>query len=168
LESILKYRTGSIADLPQLKALWRIAYSQFSKVLKPDKWAIMEKNQKNDDYLTALINKSVVFVCTHNNLIVGMAYLMPHGNPTDVYPADWCYIRMLGVHPDYRRKGIARALTQLCIDQAIRTSEHTIALHTSEMMAPAVHMYEQLGFKRLHEIPNPFGVVYWLYSLDLK
>jgi ribosomal protein S18 acetylase RimI-like enzyme len=168
MELQLNYRTATIADLQQLKSIGILAYSQFSKVLAPDKWAIMESNLNNEERMIPLIEKSTVFVCTHNELIVGKAFLMPHGNPTDVYPADWCYIRMLGVHPDYRRKGIAKALTQLCIDEAIRTNEHTIALHTSEMMAPAVQMYEQLGFKRLREINNPFGVVYWLYSLELK
>ncbi len=168
MELQLNYRTGSIADMQQLKSLGILAYSEFSKVLKPDKWAIMERNQKDEAQATAIIEKSTVFVCTHNETIVGTVYLMPHGNPTDIYPADWCYIRKLGVHPDYRGNGIAKALTQHCINEAVRTGEHTIALHTSEMMAPAVHMYEQLGFKRLREIDNPFGVVYWLYSLDLK
>jgi ribosomal protein S18 acetylase RimI-like enzyme len=56
----------------------------------------------------------------------------------------------------------------MCIDKAKQTKEKTIALHTSEFMDAARHIYESLGFKVLHEIAPRLGKKYWLYTLDLS
>jgi len=45
--------------------------------------------------------------------------------------------------------------------------EKTIALHTSEFMDAARHIYEGLGFIMVKEIPPRYGKRYWLYRLDL-
>jgi ribosomal protein S18 acetylase RimI-like enzyme len=92
---------------------------------------------------------------------------MPGGNPTDVFKSEWCYLRWVGVHPDYEGRGIAKTLTKLCIDHAISTNEQTIALHTSEFMDAARHIYESLGFTIQNEIPTVYGKKYWLYTMKL-
>ena len=92
---------------------------------------------------------------------------MPQGNPTPAFQAGWCYIRSLAIAPEFQGKGIARKLTDLCIRRAIATGEQTIALHTSEFMDAARHIYEDMGFKRLKEIDPIFGKRYWVYTLDL-
>lgn len=62
---------------------------------------------------------------------------MPSDNPTEIFDADWSYIRMVGVLPDYQGKGIAKQLTQFCIEYAKQSKEKVIALHTSEFMNAA-------------------------------
>ncbi len=163
----LIYRVGTINDQPQLKRLGLLAYGEFSKKLAPDKWEVMRANQNDDEKLLQLIKIAKVFVCTIGDVLVGMAYLVPHGNPTNIYPAEWSYIRLVGVDPQHRGKGIAKTLTQKCIDHARASGEKTIALHTSEIMDAARHIYEGFGFKALREIDNPFGVRYWLYTMEL-
>jgi ribosomal protein S18 acetylase RimI-like enzyme len=74
---------------------------------------------------------------------------------------------MVGVDPAYRGQGIAKTLTKMCIDHARYNNEKTIALHTSEFMGPARHIYESMGFKVQYEIPL-FGKRYWIYKLDLE
>jgi ribosomal protein S18 acetylase RimI-like enzyme len=96
-----------------------------------------------------------------------MAFLLPSGNPTEIFENDWSYIRMVGVHPGYTGRGIARKLTEECIKLAGELNENIIALHTSEFMDAARHLYESIGFKRLKEIPNRLGKRYWLYTLDI-
>ena len=81
---------------------------------------------------------------------------------------DWSYLRLVAVHPDQSGKGIAKALTQLCIDRAIQTNEHTIALHTSEFMDAARYIYEGFGFELLKEIDRIFGKRYWIYTLEIN
>lgn len=117
--------------------------------------------------LRELLDKSKTFVCVDTDKIVGMAYLIPSGNPTDIYQEDWCYIRMLGVNLLYTGKGVARKLTELCIEEAKKMKEKTIALHTSEFMDAARHLYESIGFKILKEIPHRLGKRYWLYTLEI-
>lgn len=80
----------------------------------------------------------------------------------------WTYIRMVGVNPKYRGHGIAKDLTKMCIDFAKQNNEKTIALHTSEFMDAARHIYESIGFKVLEETLPIFGKKYWLYTLDLN
>ena len=115
-----------------------------------------------------LISMSTVFTCKMGNEMVGMAFFVPHGNPTEIYDADWCYIRFVAVHPKYSGAGIAQHLTRLCIDKAKETNETIIALHTSEFMDAARHIYEKTGFRQLREIPPRFGKKYWVYTLALK
>jgi ribosomal protein S18 acetylase RimI-like enzyme len=106
-------------------------------------------------------------VCTKEEEIIGAAYLVPAGNPTPVFDEDWCYIRMVGVLPQYRGYGVARQLTKMCIEHAGQANERTIALHTSEFMDSARHLYESLGFRKMKEIDPIFGRRYWLYTLEI-
>ncbi|HEX8331750.1 MAG TPA: GNAT family N-acetyltransferase, partial [Segetibacter sp.] len=128
----------------------------------------LKTNLNNEELLSDLISKSYTFVCVDGDMIIGMAFLLPSGNPTDIFEKDWCYIRMVGVHPDYAGRGIARSLTQKCIEKAKELNEKTIALHTSEFMEAARHLYETIGFRILKEIPDRLGKKYWLYILDIS
>ena len=74
---------------------------------------------------------------------------------------------MVGVHPTYTGRGIARKLTGMCIDKARELNENVITLHTSEFMDAARHIYESLGFTVLKELAPRLGKKYWLYTLDL-
>jgi len=161
------YRNISIQDKEQLKQLGIISYGQFSNVLEPEHFNTLSNFLHDEDKLTQLINNSTGFACVHKNKIIGMAYIIAGGNPWDIFKADWSYIRMVGVNPAYQGHGIAKTLTQMCINQARQTNEKIIALHTSEFMNAARHIYESLGFKVLQEIEPRFGKKYWLYTLNL-
>ena len=168
MDKKLVYRPGSADDLEQIKNLAIAAYSQYSTVLTPENWEILNTYLHNEQSLAELITKAASFVCTDTDMAVGMAFLIPRGNPTDIYEAGWCYIRMVGVHPDYTGQGIARKLTKMCIEKARDLHETTIALHTSEFMDAARHIYESLGFKVLKELPPRLGKRYWLYTLNIS
>jgi ribosomal protein S18 acetylase RimI-like enzyme len=114
------------------------------------------------------MESSASFICEADGELVGMAFLVSKGNPNDIFEAGWSYVRMVGVNPKYAGKGIGKKLSQMCIDYAIETHEDFIALHTSEFMDAARHVYENLGFKKLREIDTRFGKRYWIYILDLK
>jgi ribosomal protein S18 acetylase RimI-like enzyme len=53
------------------------------------------------------------------------------------------------------------------LETARQQKEKVIALHTSEMMVKARHLYETLGFQIYKEIPQRLGKKYWLYLLNL-
>ena len=163
----LIYRKGSPQDVAQLRQLGIDAYSQFARELTPENWNKLSSFLHDEAKTTELLQQARSFVCSDNNKLVGMAYLVPSGNPWDVFKAEWSYIRMVGVHPDYRGNGIAKKLTQMCIEAAKQNSEKIIALHTSEMMHAARHIYERLGFTILQEIEPRFGKKYWLYTQKL-
>ena len=161
------YRMGSIADLQQLKDLGLIAYGLIKDRLTPENWHTMETGLKNEERVAQLINSSLSYVCLEGENIVGMAYLLLHGNPTEIYPADWAYIRMVGVHPDYRGMGICQQLMQMVLDYTRQSGEKLLGLHTSEVMEDAMHIYEKMGFRKVKDLAPKFGVQYYLYRLVL-
>jgi ribosomal protein S18 acetylase RimI-like enzyme len=164
----LTYRKASIADEAQQKEVMILAYSQYSTVLTPDNWEKLNTNLHSDERFRELIHQSTGFVCCDGDKIVGAAYLVSNGHPTPLFQSDWSYIRMVGVIPGYGGHGIAKTLTKLCVELAKETGENIIALHTSEYMDAARHIYEKLGFSVLKEIDPILGKRYWIYTLELS
>lgn len=60
-------------------------------------------------------------------------------------------IRRLYVSPDWRRKGIARALMDHAEDMCRRDKIKHIELSTSEVQKAAVALYKRLGFRMVRE-----------------
>ena len=163
------YRYGTKNDLTKLKDLAVNSWGQFQSKLTTENWEKLYNSLSNEATYTELLDKSTCFIGTTNDgEIVGMAFLVPKGNPTDIYDKDWCYIRFVTVAPNFGGQGIGRKLTTLCIDAARKNSENIIALHTSEFMDTARHIYESVGFEVLNEIDQWLGKRYWLYKLDLN
>lgn len=167
MESELQFREGTMADAARMPQLGLISYGQHFPLLATEAQEKLRTGVTNPELYKALLATSKCFVCTHNDNLTGMAFLVPSGNPWDIFPADWSYLRMVGVDPAYSGKGIAKALTRSCIGYARKNNEKIIALHTSEIMHAARHIYENLGFKIVREIEPRFGKRYWLYALEL-
>lgn len=163
----LKYREGSQVDKQQLKGLAISSYSPFQHVLKEGDWKTLSDKLHDDSSYTSILEIAQCYVCEAEGKLIGVAYIVPSGNPTPIFDTAWSYIRMVGVDPAFRGKGIARKLTELCIAFARQSNEQIIALHTSEFMHSARALYEDLGFKRVKEIDPIFGKRYWLYQLEL-
>jgi ribosomal protein S18 acetylase RimI-like enzyme len=163
------YRQANSNDLPGIKNLALVSWKQFEEKLETADWQKLENSLNDDKTYTGLLGMAYSLICTKDDGdIIGMSFLVPSGNPTDIYEAGWCYIRFVTVHPKYSGKGIGRELTERCIRYAKENGEKIIALHTSEMMDRARHIYESLGFKVLREIEPRFGKKYWLYTLNIS
>jgi ribosomal protein S18 acetylase RimI-like enzyme len=162
-----KYRIGTLNDKEKLQKLGLSSYGRFRDVLTEENWNKLNSFLSSENSYSDLLSKSRCFVCETNDEIIGMAYLVPKGNPTDIFQADWSHIRMVGVSKEYEGKGIGKKLTQMCVDFARETNEKIIALHTSEFMDAARHLYEKIGFKLIKELEPRFGKKYWLYILEL-
>jgi ribosomal protein S18 acetylase RimI-like enzyme len=166
MSNTLTFRKGVPADREQLKQLGFLAYGQYRDQLTEENWRLMEQNLGSEQNWDGLMD-SIPFVCADGDHIVGMAFLYTSGNANEIYPGDWSYIRMVGIHPDYERRGIARRLTAQCIEEAGKLGEQTIALHTSELMNAARRIYESLGFVEIKDLGLRFGIRYWLFRMDL-
>jgi len=160
-------REAVIEDVEQLRKLGLISYGQFQPVLREDNWNRLKAHLTAETLFPDLLKIARCFVCETKNEVVGMAFLVPKGNPTEIFEEGWSYIRMVGVHPDFTGQGIGKQLTQQCIDFAKSSGEQVVALHTSEYMDAARHLYESLGFKRGKELEPRYGKRYWLYKLEL-
>jgi len=164
----LTFRRGTINDLDEIKNLAAKSWKEFQSKLTNENWLKLINSLTNDKTYIELFDKSNCTVCiTGDNKIIGMAFLVPKGNPTDIYDKEWSYIRLVSVDPNFGGQGIGRKLTTICIDTARLNGEKTIALHTSELMDKARHIYESSGFTVLKEIDQRLGKRYWLYTFDL-
>jgi GNAT superfamily N-acetyltransferase len=57
-------------------------------------------------------------------------------------------LRMLGVDPQVRGRGVGRALVEACLDLARRQGKRAVTLHTTRDMKVAHRLYESMGFVR--------------------
>ena len=162
-----KFRTATIDDKDQLQKLGQNSYGQFERSLTKENWEKLQRYLLAENTYADLLARSTCFVCEIENELVGMAFFIPSGNPTDIFPANLSYLRMVGVHISFEGKGIGRKLIQLCIDYARRTGEDQVALHTGEFMNSAAHIYQSMGFVRVKELDERLGKKYWFYTLDL-
>ena len=164
----LRFREGGHLDMPLLKNLGLASWSAYQHELTPENWCRLSGSLSADETYRSLLATAYTIVCeTRAAEIIGMAFLVPKGHPTEIYHADWSYIRFVSVHPDYQGLGIGRKLTALCIAKAKENGEKYLALHTSEMMNSARHIYESLGFRVMKELPARLGKKYWLYMMEL-
>jgi ribosomal protein S18 acetylase RimI-like enzyme len=161
------YRIAGPNDIAALRALGLVSYGALKNFLTPENWKKMEAVLLSDNTFPVLVNSCFAFVCDENAQLIGMAFLVPSGNPTKIYSADTSYIRMVGVHPDAGGKGIAQTLTSLCMEKAKEMGEKTIMLHSAEIMYAARHIYEKLGFKKIRLLDSHYGLEYWLYRFDI-
>ncbi|MBT8256458.1 MAG: GNAT family N-acetyltransferase [Bacteroidia bacterium] len=56
--------------------------------------------------------------------------------------------RLLAIDPKFRGKGLAKLLTQECIDRAQEDGNSEVIIHTTGAMQIAWKMYEKFGFER--------------------
>lgn len=85
----------------------------------------------------------------------------------DPLPEHEAHVRMLGIHPGARRRGVARALMEACIEEARAAGKSLLTLNTTQRMKAAQAMYESMGFKREPDRVLPDGFCLFSYSLRL-
>src|SRR6185503_17019016 len=85
------------------------------------------------------------YVWEENSKIIGNASLIPfrdHGKR--IY-----LVANVATHPDYRRRGIGRALTQRVMKQARDKNASAIWLHVRDDNPGAILLYRELGFQEI-------------------
>ena len=60
----------------------------------------------------------------------------------------------VAVDPAFRRKGIAQALVSSLVTELARAGNHSLALEVRASNAPAIALYEKLGFRQIGRRPN--------------
>jgi ribosomal protein S18 acetylase RimI-like enzyme len=78
------------------------------------------------------------------------------------------HIRMLGVSPQARGRGIARELMAACEARALDAGRTLMTLNTTERMEAAQGMYEALGYERREDRVFPDGFVLLTYAKRLS
>jgi len=113
----------------------------------------------------------LVLVAVEGDRILGSATLELDARiDDDDAPLDpeEAHIRMLGVDPDARGRGVARALMDACLARAAQAGRTRMTLHTTKRMRAAQAMYEAMGFERLTDRVFPDGFVLLSYTKDIE
>ena len=77
-------------------------------------------------------------------------------------------MRMVGVDPPSRRRGIGRALIEDVISRCRAAGKETLILRTTAPMVAAQKMYESLGFERAQDIDMPVSAEMTLIGYRLR
>lgn len=142
-----------------------LAYREFVPPDDPDDW---------EGYLARIADvrgraeRTTVLVAVEDGRILGTATLELEGrvDDGDDHPLgpEEAHVRMLGVHPEVRRRGIATMLMDACWERARSAGKTRITLHTTHRMRAAQAMYERLGFRRIEDRVFPDGSVLLTYE----
>ena len=153
-------------DFESIAALNIAAFSEFAPHLPPESWQSMQRNLRN---ITERSESAQFLICRAEGRIVGSVAYCPAGNgDPSIFRPDMASVLLLAVHPRYRERGLAKALTNACITRARNDGAAAVGLFTSELMSVAHHLYRCLGFQLDVELPRRHGLRYFRYVLPLN
>jgi GNAT superfamily N-acetyltransferase len=114
---------------------------------------------------------AVVLAAVEDGRILGSATLELDRRIEDddpILPPEQAEIRMLGVDPDQRGRGVAKRLMDACFAWAAKAGKTRMLLHTTQRMKVAQAMYEAMGFERLPDRVFPDGFVLLTYEKPIR
>lgn len=146
------------------------SYMPYQEKLSEEHWSLLKTNLTSDSDKQPGIE---VFVAEIEGEIAGSVVLYPAESKayewkeeTTVYPE----IRLLAVSPDFRSRGVGKALVEHCIDLSKIRKQQFIGLHTGSFMQNAIALYEKMGFERVAALdftPLNDGIVVKAFRLHL-
>ncbi len=101
---------------------------------------------------------SLQMLCKQNGK--GVVVLPEHGGESALayggmtYALDEASITNIAVHPDHRRRGLGRAVTEALIQQAEQLAVRSIFLEVRPSNTAAIALYHSLGFEDIGSRPN--------------
>jgi ribosomal protein S18 acetylase RimI-like enzyme len=101
------------------------------------------------------VDRTLVLVAVEDGQIMGSATIELDdviGDDDEVLPPDVASLRMVGVDPAARRRGIARALVEDVIDRCRSAGKKSLVLRTTGPMVAAQQLYESMGFQPAHDL----------------
>jgi predicted N-acetyltransferase YhbS len=169
----LHIRDARADDQAAIEAVTLSAYQEYAPIMQ-DNW---ERYRHSILGTLADVKPAKQIVAEQNGAIVGTVLLFPAAtviNRPDGGTATltWPEIRLLAVSPAARGQGVGAALVRECMRRARQAGFAAVTLHTTDMMAVAMSMYERIGFVRAPELdfePAPgFTIKGYRYTFDSK
>jgi len=117
------------------------------------------------------IDRTVVLIAVEDGRILGSATIELHGLIGDddhELPPGGAVLRMVGVDPSARRRGVGRALVEEVSDRVRADGRHTLILRTTPSMKAAQRLYESMGFVRDESLDMPVSEAFTLMGYRLQ
>ncbi len=131
--------TALAAEIPQLVELLGILFTQEAE-LSPDP----KKQRRALEIILADSSRARIYVAREANKVIAMAALQFTTSTAEGGKAAWfedCIVR-----PEYRRKGVGKALLEHVIEQARAEGARRVMLLTDGDNARAQGLYRKMGF----------------------
>lgn len=158
----VEIREARPVEFEETGAVTALAYREFVEPGDAD-W---EEYLEHIADVPARAPNTTILIAVENGRILGSATLELGERIDDDDPPlapGEAHIRMLGVHPDARGRGVARALMDACFEAARAADKTLMTLHTTHRMKIARSMYERMGFERTADRVFPDGFVLLSY-----
>ena len=154
---ILVIRDALPEELDAVSRLLKAAFQQYANSIPGDAWQFYLQDIMD---VRGRLAESELIVTRLGGRLAGTVtlYMDPEKSAEGGWPQGWAGLRLLGVHPAYRGRGIGRALVEECLRRCRSAGITTVGLHTAAMMEVARRMYEKVGFVRyrnMTSIPGP-------------
>ena len=148
-------------DREAVNAAARVAFAQYA-----NDYADWPSFIEGIGRMADLAKDADVLVAEQDGAIIGaVAHVGPGRLRAAFFPMEWSVIRMLVVDPRRRGQGAGRQLVAGCLRLARDAGAPFVGLHTSQVMASALRMYEAIGFMRDQDLAPIRGVQYGRYVL---
>src|SRR5262245_39873514 len=138
----------------EYKAAGQVVVRAYDEFIDP-------KDDGWDEYLQLLadvagrIDRTVVLVAVDDEKVVGTGTIELDdvvGDDDKELPPGTSTLRMFGVVPEARGKGIARELVEDVIRRVREAGKSTLILRTTRPMAAAQSLYRSVGFERAEDL----------------
>jgi ribosomal protein S18 acetylase RimI-like enzyme len=156
-------REARAEELAAVESLVKAAYREFQELVPAAGWerwmASIAETVRSPD--------GALIVAESGGRLCGAVQFYPDATRSaqGQWPPGSGTIRILGVEPRCRGRGLGTRLTEECLRRARELKLPTIFLYTGEFMLSARHIYEKLGFNRAPEFDRDPGPI--AYRLDL-
>jgi putative acetyltransferase len=129
------FRPGDEEPFRRLNEQWISKYF----VIEPEDVAIL-----SDPHRYILAPGGQICIAEQDGAVIGCCALVATG------PNEYELAKMT-VSETARGRGVGRRLLEFAIDLARRMGARRLSLGSNKRMAPAIHLYEELGFRHLPE-----------------
>jgi ribosomal protein S18 acetylase RimI-like enzyme len=166
----MEVRQATEQEFPEAGRVTADAYREFIRPGDVD-W---ERYLRRIADVAERADRTTVLVAVEDGRVLGSLTLELEGRVRDedddefrpLEPGE-AHIRMLGVDPAARARGVARALMAGSEERARAAGKTVMTLNTTRRMKAAQAMYERLGYERTEDTVFPDGFVLLGYRKQL-
>jgi ribosomal protein S18 acetylase RimI-like enzyme len=165
----MEFRLARPDEYAEAGRVTALAYREFVPEDAPNGWT---------DYLDRIADvpgrapRTTIVVAVEDGTVLGSATLEIDGRTEEeddrALDPDEAHIRMLGVDPAARGRGVAKGIMAECERIALDAGRTRMTLNTTSIMQAAQSMYESLGYRKLTDEMLPNGFVLMSYQKSLS
>jgi len=154
----MHFRRASMADLPQLKTVYRKIIAK----MKEDGIEIWDDIYPCEYFVEDIAAERFYLLEEGNELLAGFALCRENPAADKIQwnkraAAPW-YISRLGVDPAYLRRGLGYLALQKAVEQVRKNGGDSLRLLVGEINRPAIALYQKAGFLKAQGIyEQPFS-----------